>query len=257
MNYYADRDKNRERARQITDFMRDHFKEEISDRVSRTKTYELLGKDVIPKSDKPIHGIDLKVINSDSVSAIFDIPNGDLRIGVLNFASYTNPGGKFLMGSSAQEEALCHSSYLFNVLREQDKYYYWNRKNKNNNLYLHRALYSPEIRFFRKDEDKLCDVITCAAPNLRHHFNLTDSEYRELLIKRMSLVKWIAEDNNIDVLILGAWGCGVFQNIPEVVAQCFKEVLSESTSIMFCVYAIPDKDSIGEANKEAFEKFLL
>ena len=52
------------------------------------------------------------------------------NIGILNFASYKNPGGMFLRGSTAQEEALCHESTLYNVLiKFNDTYYKSNREN--------------------------------------------------------------------------------------------------------------------------------
>lgn len=34
------------------------------------------------------------------------------RTAILNYASYKSPGGFFLEGSPAQEEALCHESIL-------------------------------------------------------------------------------------------------------------------------------------------------
>ena len=40
------------------------------------------------------------------------------KIAVLNFASFKNPGGMFYNGSSAQEESLCHESFLYNVLKK-------------------------------------------------------------------------------------------------------------------------------------------
>lgn len=250
MNYYDKRDELRRRAKSMTDWCRTNYQHEINDRVSRTKTYELLGKDVIPDLNKEYSLTEQILVRSDSVSRIHQVAKSDSeRVGVLNFASYTHPGGQFLNGSSAQEECLCHSSYLFNILREQSKYYYWNRRHLNNKLYLHRALYSPEVRFFGDAVPHMCDVITCAAPNLRNKLEL-DNKYKETLIKRIQLIKWITEDNDIEVLLLGAWGCGVFQNDPRIIATCFRDVFNQS-SIKRVEYVIPD-----DINYYQFKKVL-
>ena len=95
----------------------------------------------------------IEVVDMDSVSAIFQYAENNTA--VLNFASYKNPGGMFVNGSKAQEECLCHESFLYNVLKENQNYYNWNNQHKNRALYLNRALYSPNIKFFHEDKELL------------------------------------------------------------------------------------------------------
>ena len=52
--------------------------------------------------------------NRKKVKELFDEEKESIC--ALNFASYKNPGGKFMDGSSAQEECLCHESILYEVL---------------------------------------------------------------------------------------------------------------------------------------------
>ena len=47
-----------------------------------------------------------------------------------------------------------------------------------------------------------------------------------------------AQDNHIDTLIAGAFGCGVFGQDAEQVANLFKQ-MSKKTSIKKIVYALP------------------
>ena len=73
------------------------------------------------------------------------------------------------------------------------------------------------------------DVITCAAPNYsaagRYAGVELDKNNAELY-RRIKFVLDIAEENHVDTLILGAFGCGVFGQDAAVVAKYFKKCLS-------------------------------
>lgn len=185
-----------------------------------------------------------------SVSALF--VNLGRKTAVLNFASYKHPGGKFIEGSSAQEESLCHASTLYNVLSHFDSSYYeWNRHHLNRGLYEDRALYSPGIAFEQNGLPLVAfaGVITCAAPNKAawsRYGRVSDEENSAALRSRITLIRDIAEENYVETLILGAFGCGVFRQSPSEVSKIFKDVFSE-TSVKRLIFAIPR----GE-NMEAF-----
>jgi len=161
---------------------------------------------------------------------------GHGRIGVLNFASAKNPGGGFLGGSQAQEESLARSSALYVSLMTEPDYYEYHRSSPDL-LYSHRAIYSPGCPIFRDDagtllrEPLLVDFITCPAPNAGAvkssqpaHTALIPGTLRQ----RAAYVLALAVHKNCEALVLGAWGCGVFANDPEMVAAAFSGLLKES-----------------------------
>ena len=91
-------------------------------------------------------------------------------------------------------------------------------------------IYTPRVCVFKREEIKDdviyptmmnrrdwydIDVITCAAPELWHGNPIPD-DYEEQLTSRVNKIMSIAQRENVEVLILGAWGCGAFKN-PEVV----------------------------------------
>ena len=94
-----------------------------------------------------------------------------------------------------------------------------------------------------------CNVITCAAPNLRTNkdgsvrVSITDEELENLHIKRMRRILSIAAARGNEVVILGAYGCGAFKNPPEVVAKAMKKVVEEFRNyfrvVEFAVYCSP------------------
>lgn len=195
-----------------------------------------------------------ELVNIDSVSAIFEFAQANKRTAVLNFASYKEAGGLFLKGSTAQEEALCHESFLFNVLRNFDSNYYAvNRTQLNRGLYKNTALYSPNVMFFRGDISVPCDVITCAAPNRNvgiKYTNVSLTENNKVLYNRIEYIKDIALNQNVDTLILGAYGCGVFKQDATTVASYIKNVFANSG--IYVILAIPGNSDNYKKFKEIF-----
>lgn len=174
------------------------------------------------------------------------------HVGCLNFASAKNPGGGFLGGSQAQEEALSRSSSLYPCLETQFEFYYQPNRANDSSLYLDLAIVSPFVPFFRDDDANLlaqpllATVITAPAPNagavLRNEPE-NEEKIRSTLARRAEMVLRAASIHEIDWLILGAWGCGVFRNDPAEVAAVFAELLCQGAeyanafdSIVFAVY---------------------
>lgn len=182
----------------------------------------------------------IRAVNLDSVSAAYKERG---CVAILNFASYKNPGGMFLEGSIAQEEALCHESALYNILssdRLMETFYLPNRRKLNRALYNNNLLYTSAVPFVHNGELRYFDVITCAAPNkgaAQKYQNVSDDECDWTMRLRIRSILMAAADRHVDAVILGAFGCGVFKNDPRTVASLFRE---ELTGCPFkAVFAVP------------------
>lgn len=220
----------------------------------------------------PRYGKDAEVIVSRKRSAeaawAYD---GRGRTAILDFASGTNPGGGARSGSSAQEESLCRISTLLPLL-ESDRaapYYVRNRKTSNG-MYTDSVIIVPDVTFFRADDGRMeplpgscwmkADVIVLPAPNLRREGMPVGvksvARYGHILQKRIETVFKAAAYAKADSLILGAFGCGVFGNSPETVAETFKEVqkghMRHFSTIEYAVYAKDEDDP----NLRAFRTVL-
>jgi uncharacterized protein (TIGR02452 family) len=197
------------------------------------------------------------LLNTDSVNAVKQYYEQG-KTCVLNFASYKNPGGGFLTGSIAQEEALCHESTLYNVLSNEKfkPFYEYNNQHLNRGSYKNRAIYSPRVAFVDNNKELVCkaDVLTCAAPNFsvaQRYGNFTKEENSEALRSRIRFILSIMSENQVDTAILGAFGCGVFAQDPYEVATIFEKEL-QNIPIPKAIFTIP-----GGKNLEAFRKILL
>jgi uncharacterized protein (TIGR02452 family) len=154
---------------------------------------------------------------------------------LLSFASARNPGGGFMNGAKAQEEDLARCSGLYPCLLTQPTYYESNR-NQESLLYTDHAIYSPKVPWFRVKNYELLDdvflasVITAPAPNagqaLRHDPQCSPA-IALALHRRAGIILAIARDNGHRSLLLGAWGCGVFGNNPNMVADVFGQWLAD------------------------------
>lgn len=179
--------------------------------------------------------------------ALFDMEYDSKRIAVLNFSSYFNPGGGFLKGAITQEESLCHISGLYNVLSSLD--IYKERKEQDRKIppeYGDEIIYSPGVPFVQgydtSNKPMLVDVVTCSAPNCNRVPIAHSDSYRKAIDRRALGIYIEPYLQGCDVLILGAWGCGVFKNDPALIASVFKE-LNDKFGCLYSkvVYAIPNK----------------
>ncbi|MGW0971252.1 TIGR02452 family protein [Streptomyces sp. NPDC002516] len=155
-------------------------------------------------------------------------------VAVLNFSSARNPGGGYLNGAQAQEEALCRASALYTCLLEARGFYDHHRAHRDA-FYTDRVLHSPGVPVFRDDRGRLLDepfaagFLTAAAPNAGVVLRTAPRRAAELpgaLAIRAERVLETAAHHGYRRLVLGAWGCGVFQNEPEDVARAFRGVLA-------------------------------
>ncbi|MFJ9854953.1 TIGR02452 family protein [Streptomyces sp. NPDC101150] len=150
-------------------------------------------------------------------------------LAVLNFASARNPGGGYLNGAQAQEEALCRGSALYTCVREAPDFYAAHRAEPSP-FYSDRVILSPGVPVFRDDRGVLLEVpykagfLTAAAPNAGVIARQRPAEAGRVagaLTARAERVLEVAAAGGHRQLVLGAWGCGVFRNEPADVAGAF------------------------------------
>lgn len=207
---------------------------EIGDVVKCATEGTVLHTSLPTDPHRPRHETKFEVTDETSFAAIQRISATDCgHLACLNFASAKNPGGGFLGGAQAQEEALSRASALYTCLLTAPEYYSRNRAN-HSVLYLDNVIFSPNVPFFRNDTGELienpilCSVLTAPAPNAGA---VTQNEPQNLdkilptLVRRTRWVLGVAAHHRVDTFILGAWGCGVFRNDPEMVATTFKDLL--------------------------------
>ncbi|KAH7174204.1 uncharacterized protein B0J16DRAFT_180517 [Fusarium flagelliforme] len=199
---------------------------------------------------------------------------------VVNFANRHSPGGGWLNGAMAQEEALCYRSSLSMSL---NKRLYPMKRGE--------AIYSPYVLIMREDlasghtvmnvpaaDMPVVSAVTVAAlhkPPVKT-FNVkingpesstsavaqkrvfADDRDRDTTKAKMRLCLRMAARNRHNMLVLGALGCGVYSNPPDDVAHCWLEVLREYEfsgnwwrEVWFAVF-----DPKNDGNFEIFQKVL-
>ncbi len=188
----------------------------------------------------------IRVTDEDSFSAAQRLQNA----AVLNFANAHHAGGGFLLGATAQEEALCRCSTLYASIHSEtasEMYRY-------NNSHIHATdsdymLLSQNVSVFRDKDCQLLRepfrtaVITAPAPNRRGAAVLTSAAVLEkTFLRRSRIILRICIKYGYRNLVLGAWGCGAFGNDPKLVAGCFKKAIEEDNirsyfaNICFALY---------------------
>lgn len=157
-------------------------------------------------------------------------------VAILNLASATSPGGGFLNGALAQEEALCYRSSLSLSL---DKSFYpipsLSSLYTQNCLIIRSAMSQGHTLLYPSTSAAdlpVTSVLTLAAlrkPELsKDRKQFANPADRDSTKEKIRVVLRLAAYKKHPKLVLGALGCGAFGNPPEEVSACFLEVFKES-----------------------------
>ncbi|MEU3074963.1 TIGR02452 family protein [Streptomyces laurentii] len=212
----------------------------------------------------------LQVTGESSLAAARRLTEADpaAPVAVLNFASARNPGGGYLNGAQAQEEALCRCSALYTTLLRAPAYYDHHRAERDA-FYTDRVILSPGVPVFRDDRGTLLaepftvGFLTSPAPNagvIRRRTPEQAGRVPAALAGRAARVLETAAAHGYRRLVLGAWGCGVFGNDPADVAHAFRGLLTGSgrfarhfDEIVFGILDRTRERTTFEAFRQAFE----
>ena len=222
---------------------------DISENVKKhplnTKTYVEQELDQLLQNEAVTgHQMEFSVTSETTLAAAKRLNKQYGSVAILNFASAKNPGGGFLKGSSAQEESIARSSSLYESIKNQKNFYDYHRTTKNT-TYSHRMIYSKDIVVIKDDFGKLIepyniDVLTSTAVNvgaLKIRVNV-----EQIMEERIERIIALFASQKQEVIVLGAFGCGVFENDPKMIARLFYKVLNKEKyksafkEVVFAIY---------------------
>ena len=248
----------------------------IQNSINSTKLY--LEGNKFYLSETPIKSKEFNISISpdrtlDSIYKHFLKKNIKGKIGVLNFASAKHPGGGVKTGARAQEESICRATTLYPCLTTQflnDNYYSYHMTLKKQ--YSDRIIYIPNVTVFKTDNDIFCktldekfwyniDIISCAAHNQKA-YKLPYEQLKNLNYNKIKAIIECAVENNVDNLILGAFGCGAFANDPKMVSKIFKKILIDEEyfkffmNVHFAIFTMPHETKNLDQFSDTFSKYI-
>ena len=185
------------------------------------------------------HETVIRVVDSDSFAAACALvqpfgAHAASEVCVQNLASDARPGGGYLNGASAQEEALFRcSTYALSLD--------WRHNAQTRRMYPMQpvqAIYSPRVLVFREPDLALkswrdCFEVNAVAvaalrrPRLNARTGEMGAADEALTCSKMRLMLRAAHKEGNRVLVLGAMGCGAFGNNPAQIARLYRGVLAE------------------------------
>lgn len=210
---------------------------------------------VVPSERRTV----FEVVNDTALAAARRLVAEGFAPVALNFASAKHPGGGFLNGARAQEESLCRASALYECINGHAMYRH--HATPGGGFYTNYAIYSPAVPVFkdddgnRLDEPYLCAFVTAPAVNAGAIRDAERPLVRDEMEKRVDKVLAIMAGHGHDAAVLGAWGCGVFKNDPEEVAELFAQALRGHFAGVFAKVVFAVLDSDGETIRPFEERF--
>ena len=189
---------------------------------------------------RPTYDTTFETLNSDTILAGIKLLDEGLNPLLLNMANQTSPGGGVTSGCLAQEEELCRKSALYVSISPRDNPYIKSQMGESYLIPEHGCIYTAHVPVIR--ERKADHFAWIASPrqlsfvssaaydcNPRHadsQKNPTGKAFEEGMRRKIRSQIHCALQHNHDSLVLGAFGCGAFNQNPTQVSQWYKEELA-------------------------------
>lgn len=211
--------------------------------------------------DATAHGIDVPItmMQCGTVHAGYVYAN-EMRVAILNFADGLVPGGLVWEGAPTQEENICRCSNLYLALNTYESMENYYKPNSREILCTDNIIYARDITVFKEDktyhgvEPRKLDVITCPAPNV---YITNREKAMDVYSRRIRDILLSAIENGAECIVLGAWGCGAFNQPPELIARAFAEELNIYANafkqIIFAIKPTPTGDARCSATFNIFK----
>ena len=194
--------------------------------------------------------VQITITNSDTFDAVKKlIDSGSQNVAVLNNGSHRKAGGGWKGTAQAQEECLFRRSNYFQTLT--DNFY---------PLVDDEVVYSPEITVYADSEGEVLETvyttaaIVGAAPRLMKGAKYTAKEYNTVQQLIDNIFKVLIANGKTNI-VLGAIGCGVFNNPSNIVAKIFYDSVLRYgqyfENIVFAVLVTNDSD------RQVFNNFVF
>lgn len=177
-------------------------------------------------------------------------------------ASHFTPGNGFMQGRMTEEAKFCHHSNLYNIEVLRQDYYSDQEKYRNSKLYRDIALYIPKVRIESDNRSGYADVLLSTPPNrqtyMRSKFAKDANNFRALR-NRIMFLKNIANSysEQIDTLLIGAYGCRDFSQRPEEVAKCLADCFANCSMQRIIVAVSSDNETIFEIFRTKFGEVVV
>ncbi|MDE5557415.1 MAG: TIGR02452 family protein [Ruminococcus sp.] len=221
-----------------------------NDRIFKDGNFNMISETVNSFSRNPIQrekyfSVSENTEKATTIQAILSHSKQGKIITALNFANAKQAGGAYVLGGNAQEESLCRASLLYYTICTQKEYYNRNRLHITPD-YTDIMIYSENVPVIRDDSGRMlekpvsCNFITSPAVNRTFaKVMFSQKKINEIMKTRIEKIIMLAAEKNTDILILGAFGCGVFGNRREDVFPLFEEAINryvpDSVEVIFAI----------------------
>ena len=169
--------------------MKSPIDEEESTQNNHRKNFSLMG----PSLSSKFQRTSFLVVSASWLEAASELlsassTENDVRVGVLNSASGTTPGGRFLKGTVSQEDCLCRASLLYSCISQPKfqsdcRFYGKNRTFRYGTSNC--VIFSPDVPVIREDtvEGKLLDrpqKVSFVTVSCRHYLSARNHVHKLL-----------------------------------------------------------------------------